>query len=149
MTFRKLFSFKGRARRVEFLLVMLGIAVAIAVMLMIAIASNFRLIPSPIGLGIVIAIMWVYLAAMTRRLHDHNKSAWYIFLYLGVPSVLQMFKHDSDGSFRIMLFSGGLNSFLDIVCFAISIWMSVELFALRGSTSGNQYGPAQSVNVPG
>ena len=103
-----------------------------------------------IGLAVLAMTLFMYFTATVRRLHDRDKSAWFLILFFGVPSVLQAIRRHDGGAFTLYLFSGGFSSFLDIVCLAISIWMIVELGCLRGSVGANRYGPdpLDSVSTP-
>lgn len=62
-----------------------------------------------------------------KRLHDRDKSGWWLALFYLLPSVLSGL---SDNS---VIFP--------IAGFAISIWAFVELGCLRGTVGTNKYGP--------
>jgi uncharacterized membrane protein YhaH (DUF805 family) len=145
MSFWKaLFSFRGRINRGDFWISVLWVVAlwcATALVSFIPIAGVQALLVAIFLLGGLI----VWFAAATRRLHDRDKSAWYLFLFIGLPSALQMaFMAHKPGYTTLYLFSGGTGSFVDLVCLAISIWMIVELGFLRGTAGPNQYGPDPS-----
>jgi uncharacterized membrane protein YhaH (DUF805 family) len=71
------------------------------------------------------------LALGAKRLHDRNKSAWWLALFWLLPGVLQGIG-EQIGTAGIVL---------SIAAFAISIWGLVELGFLRGTVGPNQYGP--------
>jgi uncharacterized membrane protein YhaH (DUF805 family) len=78
-----------------------------------------------------IPLLWIGLALGAKRLHDRNKSAWWLILFYLVPGVL-----DSIGEQF-----GGASLVFSLAAFALSIWGLVELGFLRGTVGPNQYGP--------
>ncbi len=128
-----LFSFRGRIGRGDFWLLL---AAGVALWLTASVAPSF-----------VAVVLWfaglaILLSATACRLHDRDKSAWYLFLFYGVPSFLNMWllSPSPRGEFRLVFFSGGTGSILELLCLAISIWMIVELGCMRGSIGPNKYG---------
>ncbi len=137
---KTLFSFRGRINRVDFWISVLWV---VALWCATALA---RFIPSATMRGLSAAILLigglvVWFSAVTRRLHDRDKSAWYLFLFFALPSALQMaFKPHKAGYTTLYLFSGGTGSFIDLLCLVISIWMIVEVGFLPGIAGPNRYG---------
>jgi uncharacterized membrane protein YhaH (DUF805 family) len=132
--FNLLFSYEGRINRAKWWLAVLIYVIASVV------AGVLLIVPL---LGIILAIV-VYLAVVVssimvgiKRLHDRNKSGWWLLLFIGGPIVLAgaqfAIDPDMEGSALGLLF--GLASF------AISVWAFVELGCLRGTVGPNQYGP--------
>ena len=77
------------------------------------------------------------LAVGVKRLHDRNKSGWYLLLFYIAPSLLFAVSFGitvSDGS-------GTVAGFLALAGVAIVIWTFVELGCLRGTIGANAYGP--------
>ena len=72
-------------------------------------------------------LMWICFAISIKRLHDRDKSGWWLLVFYLLPSVLSWF---SDVSFIFAVAS-----------FAFSIWGLVELGFLRGTIGANKYGP--------
>ena len=70
-------------------------------------------------------------AAGVRRLHDRDKSGWWLVLFYLAPVVL-------DGIGRS---AGSIGIVFSVISFAISVWAFVELGCLRGTIAGNRYGP--------
>lgn len=93
--FKKYFRFSGRARRREwwwsFLLEIIGLVLALFM------GGYFDLDAIPLLFGLVsITPMW---AAQVRRLHDTNKSGWWIFLqFVPVLQVVYYVWLASDGN---------------------------------------------------
>jgi uncharacterized membrane protein YhaH (DUF805 family) len=145
-----LFGFSGRINRAKYWLAALfWFLVAIAafgvVIFLIGVgASDFSAddiggVIAAFGLGIlVIAIVLIamlisYFAVGIKRLHDRNKSGWWILLFYAGPLVLNVIGGSSQ--------SDVVSSFLALASFAITIWALVELGFLRGTVGLNQYGP--------
>jgi uncharacterized membrane protein YhaH (DUF805 family) len=89
------------------------------------------------GIGFFLILVLVYIPMMIsgifvgiKRLHDRNKSGWWLLLFYFGPMVLGWI-----GS------AIGPEWLFSLAGFAISIWMLVELGFLRGTIGPNQYGP--------
>ena len=140
-TWNFVFSFRGRITRADFWLLMF---VAIAMWIAIVVVTLFAI---PVVTWVARLILFicglaVCLSTATRRLHDRDKSAWYLLLFFGLPSALQTaFAPHPKGNTIFVLISGGTGSFMDLVCLAITIWMIVELGCLPGTVGPNKYGP--------
>jgi uncharacterized membrane protein YhaH (DUF805 family) len=128
-----LFSFRGRIGRGDFWLLLAG---GVTSLLTASVVATF------VAVVLWLAGVAIWLSATARRLHDRDKSAWYLLLFFGVPSFLNMWLLSSSprGEFQLYFFSGGTGSILDFLCLAISIWMIVELGCMRGSIGPNNYG---------
>jgi uncharacterized membrane protein YhaH (DUF805 family) len=89
------------------------------------------------GIGFFLILMLVYIPMVIsgifvgiKRLHDRDKSGWWLLLFYLGPVVLNWIGSATDME---LIFS--------LASFAISIWMLVELGFLRGTIGSNQYGP--------
>jgi uncharacterized membrane protein YhaH (DUF805 family) len=158
--FQLLFGFSGRANRGKFWLAVVlwiifwAIAVLVCVLAAIVIlglhlpdsslphdeliARYVRLAFDYLGLLIVyIAFTVVSLisgfAVGIKRLHDRDKSGWWILLFYVAPSVLGSIANTSEQPLAGFV--------LGVASFAISIWGLVELGFLRGTVGPNRYGP--------
>jgi uncharacterized membrane protein YhaH (DUF805 family) len=79
-------------------------------------------------------VSWISAFAVgIKRLHDRNKSGWWILLFYLVPSVLSGIADTSEQPMAAVV--------LGLASFVISIWGLVELGFLRGTVGPNQYGP--------
>ncbi|ABD86381.1 DUF805 domain-containing protein [Rhodopseudomonas palustris] len=141
-----LFSFNGRINRAKYWL-----AVSIYVAAWIAFAGIALLVIGDLnkddrfafaGTGIVLWLggvllfligVWSGLAVGIKRLHDRDKSAWWLLLFWLGPSLL-------GGGSRTVL-HGGSSLVSSLLSAAISIWAFVELGCLRGTPGPNLYGP--------
>ena len=136
-----LFSFSGRLNRKPYWLTTLVIILILLVVMVLvfAIGGAGLMTGDFSGLGIMLVIivlayiplLWIGLAISAKRLHDRNKSAWWLVLFYLVPAILQGIG-EQIGTAGIILTLGG---------FAISIWALVEIGFLRGTVGPNQYGP--------
>ena len=147
-----LFSFEGRIGRLTYWLAILAVVVAVAVLTI----APF-LIPSENVAVFIVAMtsqliwllsLWPILAVGSKRLHDRNKTGWWLLLFWGLPVVLLV------GGLSIALFndprtgrSGDLST-ASILIFASlppALWGIVELGILPGTRGPNLYGadPAQ------
>ena len=143
-----LFSFSGRLNRKPYWLTTLAMIVILIVVAFVLIAviaggaamsgNNASSGLAGLGIGLIlllaviyIPLLWIGLALGSKRLHDRNKSAWWLVLFWLVPGILQ--------GVGEQIGTAGL--VLSIGAFAISIWGLVELGFLRGTVGPNQYGP--------
>jgi uncharacterized membrane protein YhaH (DUF805 family) len=93
-----------------------------------------------IGAGIYVLIsvavgvysMWASLASSVKRLHDREKSGWWLLIWYIAPAVLV-------GIGAVIGDIAASVSF--IAALAFYIWMFVELGCLKGTTGPNMYGP--------
>jgi len=132
-----LFSFSGRINRAKFWLAALiyfvvfvaiiGMTIALSssmsAMYIVALIAYVPLIVSGIAVGI-------------KRLHDRDKSAWWLAVFYFTPLLLSLLGVDVFGEDE----SGIGQQILVYVSFAINIWAIVELGCLRGTIGANQYG---------
>lgn len=85
------------------------------------------------GIGFFLIVLVIYIPLIVsgvfvgiKRLHDRDKSGWWLLVFYGIPAVL-------NGISDNMIFG--------LISFAISIWALVELGFLRGTVGPNKYGP--------
>lgn len=103
---RQLFSFTGRARRAEFWGMQLSVAVCSAIVTAMvgqgpgaaAVLAAFLLVST-----------WLVLAVTVRRLHDLNRSGWWVVAYYlamiatGLFSILMEAADETAGLFMFLL----------------------------------------------
>lgn len=81
--------------------------------------------------GIVtIALIVSSIAVHIKRLHDRDKSGWWLLLFYLLPIIL-------DGLDRM----SGVPLVFSLPAAAVSIWALVQFGFLRGTSGPNQYGP--------
>jgi len=99
--------------------------------------------------GVLLCVFYVLtlycgLAVSAKRLHDRNKSAWWLLLFIVLPvilSIASLSMRATDLSSGQMSQSDPISIVLSLVSFAIYIWAFVELYCLKGTTGANAYGP--------
>jgi len=162
MNWRSLFfSFRGRVNRAKYWLALLIILIVSAVLRVIRIIVEYNwdvvgeqdMADSVAGLVTLAVITLVVLAVSltclvaglalaTKRLHDRDKSAWWLLVFYLLPSVLGVVgagvSMATESWLAFML--------LGAVAVVISIWAFIELGCLRGTPGANQYGPDPLAN---
>jgi uncharacterized membrane protein YhaH (DUF805 family) len=158
-----LFSFTGRLNRARFWLATILLFVVGLVLLPIHVLSWILIATSPFSAAALIAvkglsvmpfasaglifvllvylfvffanllILFASLAVVIKRLHDRDKSAWWLLPFALVSSILQAVAYNTLAvEVRIIL---------GLACLAVAIWFLVELGFLRGTAGPNRYGP--------
>jgi len=145
-------EFSGRSRRMEYWMftlflvlmwiVLLGIFMAMAGSMLAAIAggSSGGLAAAGGGAMILLVIMLVVwlglliptLAVSVRRLHDTNRSGWWLGGYILLAIVSNVVTRSAG--------PGGLSLILSIVTLGYLI-MLIVFYCLDGTKGPNQYGP--------
>ncbi|MGH6909229.1 MAG: DUF805 domain-containing protein, partial [Phenylobacterium sp.] len=153
------FRFEGRLNRANFwlaipiilcLMMVLGILVLISSKLFGGPASiNFRvddifsaldpesyrsLSAASLSKAVIKAIgtplfLWIYLAIAIKRLHDRNKSGWWMLLFFVFPGLFDQFADRLGDSYAVQF-----------VAFVVCVWGFVELCFLRGTKGTNRFG---------
>jgi uncharacterized membrane protein YhaH (DUF805 family) len=132
------FQFDGRVSRAKFWIAALIFAAINVVLAILGYVMDQSVVFQALNsmLGIVILISSI--AVGVKRLHDRNKSGWYLLLFYLVPSMLVVigvligaFVEDSTI----------IATVLGLLAFAIGVWAFVEMGCLRGTIGVNQYGP--------
>jgi len=136
MNFVNLFiSPAGRINRAKFWIVVLC-----CVVLFLAVIGGTMAASSSMGaifraaLIAYIPIIYVGVISGIKRLHDRNKSGWWLLVFYVGPLLLNLvsgYALDEAGiAHQAALF----------LSFAINIWALIELGAMRGTIGPNQYG---------
>ena len=128
-----LFGFRGRVNRGKYWLAILLFVIAWIVIGIIAwLLSTVSYILGGIVVALVFLVtLYAGIAIGIKRLHDRDKSGWYLLLFYLLPGILE----------GIGEAIGGIGFVLSLAGYAISIWAFVELGCLRGTIGSNQYGP--------
>ena len=82
---------------------------------------------------VIIPTFLASLALAAKRLHDRDKSAWWLLLFYLVPAVLDATAQalgEATGALVLTLLGA-----------AISIWAMIELGFLKGTQGPNRFGP--------
>jgi uncharacterized membrane protein YhaH (DUF805 family) len=128
-----LYTYQGRINRAKWWLAVLVYVIAVLILWVLAMALG-------IGGAIVIYLAFYVAAAISgimvgvKRLHDRNKSGWWMLLFYGVPFLAGIVQ-------AVVAQDSALGLLLGVVSVVIAIWVFVEFGCLRGSIGPNQYGP--------
>jgi uncharacterized membrane protein YhaH (DUF805 family) len=127
------YSISGRIGRAEYwVMLLIFIFVGLPVAFIVSTAFDFSGALALIA-ALLLYVPWLVwgLTFCIKRLHDRDKSGWWLLLFSGVPSVLS--------TLGAIAGSGGIA--LTLAAFVISVWGGVEIGFLRGTEGPNQYGP--------
>jgi uncharacterized membrane protein YhaH (DUF805 family) len=138
--FEFLFGASGRFNRAKYwrsVLIYIGAGMMTAVILFTAAGIAAPLF---ILMIVVVLIPWLLWGASftTRRLHDRDKSAWWLVVFYLVPGVLG---HLAEAAWFAGIAGAALNSILALASSVLTIWGFVEVGCLRGTDGLNTYGP--------
>jgi len=111
-----------------------------------------RSVGAIIGLLHIVLIV-AGLAVVTKRLHDRNKSAWWLLVFyalpfaLNLPRTMILLHALADGTLFKIARHGGVEALggpvvtlLSGAATLIAIWAFVELYCFRGTVGDNRYG---------
>jgi uncharacterized membrane protein YhaH (DUF805 family) len=142
---RLLFGFQGRIGRLGFwVATATQAAVIVAVVLLGAWAARsddglVLVAAALVGAPLFLAACYSALAVAVKRLHDRDKSGWWVLLFYAVPDALY-----AGGAV-----TGGASVAAGLAGAAITIWAFVELGFLAGTEGPNAYGPDPHAWVAG
>ena len=137
------FGFSGRINRAKYWLGILVYVIIALIMASLGYAADqttpFQLLSLIINIGVFIS----GLALGIKRLHDRDKSGWWLLLFYMLPSALF--------GLGALIFLYGVGSeaaggliigvILYVLGLAALVWAIVELGFLRGTLGPNRYGP--------
>jgi uncharacterized membrane protein YhaH (DUF805 family) len=161
MPLKRYAEFSGRSRRMEYWMFTLGVFLLYLAMFTVVMMIGFSAIGAassgPDGaarglfgmfasLGIfalAFGVIWLgllipTLAVMVRRLHDTNKSGWFLFIYIG-PYLISMVLNVMAVTSNSMALSG-IAGVIGLLGFVGAIVLLV-FFCLPGTAGPNNYGP--------
>ncbi|MFW6076590.1 MAG: DUF805 domain-containing protein [Hyphomicrobiales bacterium] len=124
------FSFSGRINRAKYWAAAVILMLAFMVPFMIAVSTMSSVVWVLAGV-VFVAVTICGIAVGAKRLHDRDKSAWWLVLFYLGPAFLSVL---GDAA-------GGAGVIFHVVGFGISIWALVELGFLRGTAGPNRFGP--------
>jgi uncharacterized membrane protein YhaH (DUF805 family) len=135
-----LFNATGRINRAKYWrsLIAFSIAGLFAAVLLFTAAG----IAAPLFIIVLVIVfipwlMWGFVIH-TERLHDRDKSAWWLLLFYGLPALLGPIA-------KIASFAGvsgaALHYVLALAAYALSIWGFIEIGCSPETGGSNRYGP--------
>lgn len=135
------FSFSGRLNRKPYWLFVFSIF--LGMIIVGAIAGGlygldlYSVAVIVVGIG-YFALVVASLSFVVRRLHDRDKSAWWLLVFYLLPTILAGISRYVSGP------EPGLNgpgAIFQLAGGIISIWAFVELGFFRGTIGSNRFGP--------
>jgi uncharacterized membrane protein YhaH (DUF805 family) len=138
--FEFLFGASGRINRAKywrsvFIFIVAGLMTAVILFTAAGIAAPLLII-----MVVLVLIPWLLwgVSFTTERLHDRDKSAWWLVVFYLAPGALGQLA-------KFAWFAGAagtmLNYLLALAAFALTIWGFIEIGCLRGTAGSNTYGP--------
>lgn len=131
------FSFRGRLNRAKYWLITLANLAVLFVLFFIGFATGSWTAFTIAGIAFIPVLVSGFAIAV-RRLHDRNKSAWWLLLFYALPAVLHAVRDE------LMKMEDTTAFFLAFACAVlsaiVSIWALIEFGFLRGTSGPNRYG---------
>jgi uncharacterized membrane protein YhaH (DUF805 family) len=138
--FEFLFGASGRINRAKYwrslpIYCVAGLFVAVILFAAAGLAAPLFIVM--VLLVLIPWLMWGF-AIHTERLHDRDKSAWWLVMFFLLPGALGQIE-------KLAWFAAGIGTVLHFIlalaAFALTIWGFVEIGCLRGTAGANSYGP--------
>jgi uncharacterized membrane protein YhaH (DUF805 family) len=140
-----LFSFRGRIGRAKYILVQSAL-LAFWFIFFIKLSAYFS--PQENALYftwvVAIAMIWINLATMVKRLHDRNRSGWWavpIFILSRLSYVYYGLFFGLGFGVDISIAEELLLVMLAVAVSVLQTWVFIELVFLIGTEAPNRYGP--------
>ena len=95
--------------------------------------SRADIVPAMIHVIGTPVFLWIYLATSIKRLHDRDKSGWWMVPYFVLPGLVTQFSDRLDGydPYGLTALAAGL----------LYLWGGIEMYFLKGSPWPNRFGP--------
>jgi uncharacterized membrane protein YhaH (DUF805 family) len=77
-------------------------------------------------------VLWIYFATSIKRLHDRDRSGWWMVPFFVIPGFFNQFADRLPDSYADLP--------LAIAAFALGIWGFIEMYCLKGSRKTNRFG---------
>ena len=140
------FGFRGRINRAKYWLAMFTFCVVYPALTLAGLAVGEGPAFQVISHGINLAIFVSGLALTTKRLHDQDRSAWWLLLFYVGPFLIAFagwpLVWATAGSFGdVRLVSLLMFRLCLMGGIALAIWGSIEISFRRGTTGYNRFGP--------
>ena len=138
--FEFMFGASGRINRAKYWVSTIkfsfaGLLVAVILFTAAGVAALLLIVVAVVTL--IPWLLWGF-AITTERLHDRDKSAWWLVVFYLVPGVLGQL---AKAAWLAGTAGTALYYVLALAGFALTIWGFVEIGFLRGTAGSNRYGP--------
>lgn len=139
------FSFRGRINRAKYWLALLIFCVIDVVLGLIGVGIGKGVVLQIVSSALNLAIFISTLALSLKRLHDRDRSAWWLLLFYVGPFLVGfsgwMLLWATPGSFGdLRLLSLFLLRLCLMAAIALAIWGQIEIGFRRGTTGYNRFG---------
>jgi uncharacterized membrane protein YhaH (DUF805 family) len=84
--------------------------------------------------------LWVYLAISIKRLHDRDKSGWWMVPFFVLPGLYSQFSDRLNESYLVLP--------LGLITGLLCLWGAIEMYFLKGSRKTNRFGPNPLLQPP-
>jgi uncharacterized membrane protein YhaH (DUF805 family) len=138
--FEFLFGASGRIGRAKYwrsVLIYIGAGMMTAVILFTAAGIAAPLLVMMVVIVLIPWLLWGF-SFTTKRLHDRDKSAWWLVVFYLTPGGLGKFAGTTWLSGPVGL---APNYIMALAGFLLTIWGFVEIGCLHGTAGSNTYGP--------
>ena len=132
------FKFDGRVNRARFWIAALIFTVVNVVLAILSYLTDQSGVFQAINGMLSIVILICSIAVGVKRLHDRNKSGWYLLLFYFVPCTLAALSVLIDAFVEDSII---IATVLALLAFALVVWAFIEMGCLRGTVGVNRYGP--------
>jgi uncharacterized membrane protein YhaH (DUF805 family) len=145
------FGFTGRINRAEYWLAILIYFVVLVVAALILTAASADAVTAWVNYDLsdmsgtliilyaVELVLFVSQVAITvKRLHDRDKSAWWVLLFSVLPGVIFVISSASMDPYAFDY--SGPSPILSLIAAGFALWGLVEVGFLRGTPGPNRYG---------
>jgi len=78
-------------------------------------------------------LLWVFFAVSVKRLHDRDKSGWWMIPFFVLPGLYKQFEGRLPDSYFLLPIASAV--------FVFTAWGFVEMYFLKGTTWPNRFGP--------
>jgi uncharacterized membrane protein YhaH (DUF805 family) len=83
--------------------------------------------------------LWVYAATSIKRLHDRDKSGFWMLPFFVIPGLYNQFSDRLPHSWFMLIPA--------VIAFVFCVWGSIELYFRKGSRKTNRFGPNPLLKV--
>jgi uncharacterized membrane protein YhaH (DUF805 family) len=103
-------------------------------------STKAALFPRIVTVPMTLVFAWCYVAASIKRLHDRNRSGWWMLPFFAAPGLYGQFEDRLGDSYAAAL--------VGLAVFVVSIWGYVEMCFLKGTSGPNRFGPDPLAPAP-
>jgi uncharacterized membrane protein YhaH (DUF805 family) len=91
------------------------------------------IMPAAIHVVLTPLFTWVFAAGVVKRLHDRDRSAWWLVPFFVAPGLVNQFADRMPGTILPMIIGGPAA--------LLSLWGFIDLYCMAGDRWTNRFGP--------